>query len=260
MAGPIRIFVGCAPNTDDAESQAVLEWSIRRHASRPVEITWMALSRDPASPFYSDGDKGWQTDRWATPFSGFRWSVPHLAGAGRAIYLDSDFIVLADVAELIDQPIPAPAVVLGRGDGWRLCCSVWGCERAAAHLPALAELQRNPDSHRAMAQRFGCPPLAAAFAGDWNNLDGRDGKAISDIQALHYTDMRVQPQLRYAIPRLAEQGRRHWFDGQTGLHPRADVIDLFDATLHDAKLNGYPPERYMETPLFGEYRKRSFAA
>ena len=70
---PVRVFVGCAPNHEDAESQAVLEHSIRKHASLPVDITWMKLSRDPVSPF-----SGWNTELWPTPFSGFRW-----AGSGR---------------------------------------------------------------------------------------------------------------------------------------------------------------------------------
>ena len=44
---------------------------------------------------------------WATPFSGFRWSAfrKHCGFKGRAIYLDIDMIVLADIAELWHHPI-----------------------------------------------------------------------------------------------------------------------------------------------------------
>ena len=52
MHNAIRIFVGCDPNDCDLEQMMVLEYSARKHASRPVEITWMRLSRDPASPWY----------------------------------------------------------------------------------------------------------------------------------------------------------------------------------------------------------------
>jgi len=73
MTESIKIFVGCAPNYEDAESQAVLEWSIRKHASQPVEITWMMLSNDPETLFTQ-----WETNKWSTPFSGLRWAVPEL--------------------------------------------------------------------------------------------------------------------------------------------------------------------------------------
>ena len=89
----VRVFVGCDPNDCDLEQMMVLEHSLRLHSSLPIELTWMRLSRDRRSPFLSDASAGagWRTERWATPFSGFRWAVPALCGyAGRAIYMDTD--------------------------------------------------------------------------------------------------------------------------------------------------------------------------
>ena len=262
---PIRVYVGCAANGEDAESQAVLEWSLRKHASAPVEIVWMQLSRDPASPFYCDPGKalGWRTEQWATPFSGFRWAVPALAGfKGRAIYMDSDVILTADIAELWGQEFAPGKLVMAKGKtaSWRYCVSLWDCARAPHWIPALAKLQRDPDSHRNCIRVFRTNPnIVQAFAGQWNCLDGEDFADLGDpeIKLIHYSAMRTQPQLERAVARLALEGRRHWFDGEPARHWREDLIALFEALLEEASAEGYAVERYTAGPLFGPYKKRA---
>jgi hypothetical protein len=255
----IRVAVGCAPNHDDIESQAVLEWSIRKHASAPVEITWMKLSRDPDNLFYSNGMEGWRTDRWATPFTGFRWAVPALYGfEGRAIYTDSDVIFKDDIAKLWEQEIPPGKIVLAKGgNSWRFCVSCWDCKAAKPHTLPLNDLRSDPGAHSQMTRVV--KPLVQSFRGDWNNLDGEGYPNLDDpkLKALHYTSMPHQPHLAYAIPRLTKEGRRHWFDGKVQSHWRPDLKALFDRMLTEAKANGYPPERYIDTPLYGEIRKQS---
>jgi hypothetical protein len=260
----IRIFVGCAPSHEDAESQAVLEWSIRKHASEPVEIEWMKLSRDPASFWFSDGaGNGWQTSTWATPFSGFRWAIPSFCGLeGRAIYMDSDVIVMGDIAELWHQNMEPGKVALAKGGGsWRYCVSLWDCAEAANHIPAVAWLRNEGGSHQKMVAYFKeRPHLTQAFVGDWNCLDG-DGH--SNLKAgpkvIHYTDMGTQPQLRHALPRLAREGRRHWFDGEVRKHKRPDLLALFDELLEEAAANGYGVQRYLQNPPYGEIVKKSLS-
>lgn len=261
----IRVFVGCAPNHEDAESQAVLEYTLRKFASEPVEITWMKLSRDPASPFYSDGDKGWQTQRWATPFSGFRWAVPALAGyEGKAVYMDSDMIVLDDMAKLTRQEFMPGRIVMGTANTWRLCTSLWNCERAKEWIPPLDKLMANPNQHAEMRRLLEAnPSLKQAFSGQWNRLDKDvlDAAELADqaIKVLHYTDMTSQPQLRYALPRLAKEGRKHWFDGTPNLDKRPHINALFDDMLADAMMAGYRPEDYCRDPLYGAMNKKSLA-
>ena len=262
----VRVFVGCAANHEDLESQSVFEWSLRKHATIPVSITWMRLSTDPESRFYcntADG-KGWRTELWATPFSGFRWAVPALAGyEGQAIYFDSDFIVFADIKELMEQPfLPGKWILAKGGAAWRLCCSKWDCSEARKHLPLLDTLQSVPSSHRQLTQQYGSSnPAIQSFQGDWNNLDGKDGVRLDDpnLKAFHYTKMNSQPQLEYAIPRLKAAGLKHWYDAPVQTHARKDVRNTFRALLEEAKANGFPPKRYMDVPLFGKYKKRSFA-
>jgi hypothetical protein len=254
----IRVFVGCAANHEDLESQAVLEYSIRKSCSLPCVIKWMYLSNNPDSSFY-----GWRTENWATPFSGFRWAVPQLCNyVGKAIYMDSDFIVLSDLAELWNQTFELGKVVMAKGGmNWRLCCSLWNCARAQQYIPDITVLRNDPDSHRRMHTLFGAKSkLVQPFQGDWNNLDGRDGKPLTEMKALHYTAMQSQPQLEYALPRLQAEGYRHWYDGVTSVHPRNDVRRLFASLLVEATANGYGIERYATQPRLGKpYRKRSFA-
>lgn len=248
----IRVFVGCATNNEDLESQAVLEWSIRKKASQPVEITWMQLSHDTSSPW-----SGWRTENWATPFSGFRWSIPEVCGfEGRAIYCDSDVIFLADIADLWSQNLTR--VILARGD-WRYCVSMWDCAAAKPIIPPLAQLKANPHSHQDMVGWFAARRhLTQTFLGEWNCLDGEGHRDLFDgrVKALHYTDMSCQPQLRHALPRLKAEGAKHWYNGKVRPHPRKDVEALFDAMLEEAKANGFEPENYRRAP-FGDFRKAS---
>lgn len=252
----IRIFAGCAANNEDLESQAVLEWSLRKHARRPLDITWLQLSRDLESPLYSDGSRGWQTRNWTTPFSGFRWAVPELCGFdGRAIYMDSDIIVLGDIGELWDQPIPSSKVVLAKGGahGQRLCVSLWDCHAAAGHIPRLGKLQADPSSHRGLMHDFATKyaNLVQPFAGEWNALD-LEPFDLARVKALHYTGIPTQLQLKHALPRLQREGGRHWYTGPVRAHPRADLQRMFDRLLAEATAAGFGIERYRREP-FGQY-------
>jgi hypothetical protein len=252
----IRVFVGCDPNHCDLESQAVLEWSIRKHASQPVEITWMRLSHDPASPW-----SGWNTKEWTTTFSGFRWAIPEVCGfKGRAIYTDSDVIFMADIAELWRQEFrPGKAVMAKGGGSWRLCVSMWDCEAARQWVLPLGELKANPHSHAIMTQRVRSGKWVQAFDGNWNCLDGENYNPLSnpEVKAIHYTSIGSQPHLRYAIARLKAKGLSHWYDGRIERHWRPDLVTLFDELFEEAKANGYPPERYADVPRFGDFQKRS---
>ncbi len=91
-----------------------------------------------------------------------------------------------------------------------------------------------------------------------------DGKGYADLfdtrlKALHYTDMSTQPHLKPALPRLAQAGQAHWFDGTVKPHPRADIQILFDTLLGAAVAAGYAVENYIPAEQFGPYRKASLA-
>lgn len=256
----IRVFVGCAPNGEDAESQAALEYTLRSHASLPVDITWMQLSRDPKSQFYSDGLQGWQSGNWSTPFSPFRYIVPALCGyEGRAIYCDSDLIFMSDVAELWNQEFAPGKCVMAKFEGRakRLCVSLWDCAAAKEFVPA----SRFPGGAELTRTRHEIAPAVQAYRGNWNCIDGEDYASLDDpnIKAIHYSLESAQPHLRYAVPRLKKAGLKHWFDGKTRPHWRGDLVRLFDQLYADAILAGYTAERYIPPKPFGNYTLKSHA-
>ncbi len=236
----IRLFVGCAANGEDAESLAVLEYSVRKHASQPVEIVWM---RQAEEGFWSN----WNTSRWATPFSGFRWGIPAYCGfQGRAVYVDSDVVFLADIADLWASELKPGKVVASKG-GWRFCVSLWDCYAAKEHLPAIEWLRAEASQHSTTTAYFRRnPQLIQSFVPAWNYCDNEDTGPLTEAKVLHYTDMSCQPHLlKYALPRLKLSGLKHWFNGAVRPHPRQDVQDLFDSHLSEAISAGYVPSLYV---------------
>jgi hypothetical protein len=244
----IRVFIGCAPNGEDAESLLVLEHSLRKHASEPIELVYMKHER---GGFWS----GWASERWATPFSGFRWGIPAYCNfEGRALYMDSDMIVLADVAELWRTEFEPGKIVVANGS-WRFCVSLWDCAAAREFFPPIEHLRKQPAAHSAMVSYFRRrPDLIQAFERGWNYCDNEDYAPLSSAKILHYTAMDTQPQLRYALPRLAAAGRSHWFSGQVRKHPRPEIETLFDELLAEAIAAGGRVEDYVPAEPFGMFR------
>jgi hypothetical protein len=238
----VRVFVGCSDG-QDTESQAVLEYSLRRYASQPVELVWLKPNPDPAHPL-----GGWDTHEWGTPFSGLRWAIPHLCGyEGRAIYLDSDMIVLGDIAELWAQEMPGKAVALVTGEGrkQRTCVMVLDCARARRFLPDLEDVKRQANGRRFNELLAASPKLYGQIEGRWNVVDLK-GVVLGDpsVKLIHYSGIAFQPHLARAEARLAAEGRRHWYDGERYPHWRPELVALFDQLLQEATEAGFGPERY----------------
>jgi hypothetical protein len=246
----VRVFVGCAPSGDDAESMAVLEHSLRSRCSLPVEITWMQASRDPQSLWC-----GWDLTAAATPFSPFRWSCAAACGfKGRAIYCDSDVVWLGDAAALWRMPLDRGQCVAAR-DRSKFCVSLWDCEKAQQHMLPLEQLRRR-DGHQRQSSYFRHRPwLIRSFGPAWNYLDDADDGSFTKV--VHYTDLRFQPSFRHATERLRKAGRSHWYDGPVGEHPRREIVELFDNELEAAKAAGYTVERYIPAEDYGPFIKRS---
>lgn len=254
----IRIFVGCPANNEDLESQAVLDSTLHKHASEPLDITWMKLSKDPTSFWYSNPKKreGWNTKGWATPFSPFRWAIPEFCKfEGRAIYLDVDMIVMDDIVKLWRTEFFPGAMALAK-DEKTFCCSVLNCVKAKHYLPPVARLRSEVGLYRTVRKSFNSKTVQAFNGiGNWNCLDGENYKSLSDpdIKIIHCTSIPTQPQLKYALPRLAAKGQRHWYGADTRPHWRKDITKLFDDLLVEAKANGFPPEKYETKEIFGDY-------
>jgi hypothetical protein len=88
---PMRVFVGA--DESQLVAAAVLEHSIQKHASGPVDFNVM-IDLDVPEP--KD-----PSNRARTGFSFYRFMIPQLCDyRGRALYLDCDMQVFADLAEL----------------------------------------------------------------------------------------------------------------------------------------------------------------
>jgi hypothetical protein len=195
------------------------------------------------------------------PFTGFRAGIPaYCQYEGRAIYVDSDFIFRADIADLWRQDIPG-VLLLRKTDGkLRTCCVVYDCAKAKAHLPGIAQIKAQADPNGAMREYFANHrELLGTFDGDWNCTDLKGYADIADprIKAIHYTSMPHQPHLKFAVPRLAIQGRQHWYDGELAPHWRPDLVALFDELYVEAQEAGFTADRYDVEP-FGTYKKKSW--
>ena len=57
----VKLFIGCDPNDCDLEQLMVLHYSITKYSSLPVDITFMQLTRDRSSFWYSGlkPEEGW---------------------------------------------------------------------------------------------------------------------------------------------------------------------------------------------------------
>jgi len=237
MIEPIRIFVGTSANNEDAEAEMVLEYTLRKNTTLPLDITWMRQSRDESSIW-----GGWQTQRWSTPFSGFRWAIPEACGYhGRAIYMDVDQLNLKDIAELycIDmQGRPLAARRGARFGGHEFCVILFDCELMGNLLSPVSRMKPNPDAHHRYINMFSGSDHVLDLDPRWNCHDG-DGRAIDDIWHLHYTEMATQP------------WKPAWFTGEGREHPRQDLVKLWHDTRAEAALNGWTPNLHNDT--FGSY-------
>ncbi|MBP2281075.1 hypothetical protein H4W00_001888 [Psychrobacter sp. PL19] len=265
----IKVFVGCDPNNCDLEQMMVLDYSIHKNTSLPVEIVWMQLSRDPKSYWYSNPEKGegWNTTKWATPFSGFRWAIPEYCDySGKAIYMDSDVVILGDLAELWHHPIDGQSIVAAKtnADMTRLCtctctctCTcIWDCDNAKSTILPVEQLRQYPDSHQKMMDLLQeNPQLVEPYQDSYNCIDGEE-LAIEDIKILHYSDMGTQFSHKYSIARLHEEESEHWFDGKIMAHPRQELIELFDSYYNEALASGYQLDNY-RVNSFGKFPKKT---
>jgi len=257
MSDRIQLYVGCAPNGLDGESQMVLEYTAKKYSSLPIDIVWMQLNNDPISIYYV---KRWDTTQWATPFSGFRWSIPEVCNfEGEVIYMDSDMIILSDLTDLWNQPFEDGKVIMGKGgqQSWRFCVAKWNNVLAKQVMMPLERIQQLPNGHQRMMGMFAnSREMVQPFEGNWNCVDG-EGLQIEEIDCLHYSDMSTQFHLAYANERLKEEGRQHWFDGKTEPHWREDLQELFEHYYDEAIKAGYNEKQYYTEDV--EFTKESQA-
>lgn len=233
MKHPVHIFIGSSSNGEDAEIEVAYEHSLRKNCSRAVEITWMRQTNDTNNFWYAGA-----TERWSTPFSGYRWYIPEACNfEGRAIYTDCDMINYKDISKLIDIDMEGKPIAARRGSrfgGHEFCVMVFDCAMMKEYVVPVSR-QRNMDSyHHRMINKFsGNSNLVKDLDPRWNCLDGENYK-LEDIWQLHFTRMHSQP------------WRPSWFKGVPEEHRRADIKQAFYDALEQAVEAGYKPDEIRE--------------
>lgn len=228
MTDPVRIFIGSSSNNEDAEAEMILKYSLEKNASRPLDITFMRQSDDATSPWGC-----WATERWSTPFSGFRWTIPEICGfKGRAIYMDVDMINFHDICELHDTLLEEGKVMMARRGvrfgGTEFCVIVFDNAAMYPHSIPIERMRVNPDIHHRMIARFTQSPLVQYFGKEWNCHDGED-LPIDQIKHLHFTNMATQP------------WKPEWYVGPKESHPRPEIADLWFQMRNEAYAAGRVP-------------------
>ena len=187
----IRVFVG----TDENQRLAyeVLAASIRHHASLPVDI--QPLTRvevpEPKDPAL----------RTRTGFTFRRFAIPALCGyAGRAIYVDADMQVFADIAELWRWPMLDGVSLLytaqtgARAQKAQYAVLIMDCDALRWDVAEIVDrLDSGSVTYESLVFDFALVPDAAKAAtipDTWNALEWFEHGRTSLI---HYTDMVRQP-------------------------------------------------------------------
>jgi len=187
---PVRVYVG----SQEAQMVpvTVLEYSIRKHASLPVEV-FPLHQAGIEFPMPRDVQ-----NRPRTPFSFQRFYIPRLAGyRGRAIYLDSDMQVFKDIHGLWSLPFDGADLLAA----WELAESsrrpqfsvmLLNCEALRWDLQEIvAALDRGELSYETLMHEMKVARhITAAIDPRWNSLERYEA---GETALLHYTDMTRQP-------------------------------------------------------------------
>lgn len=192
----VQVFIG-GGNAEWLPT-AVLEFSIRRHTARLVQVTPLAgVEMSIPIPVPKD-----PRNRAVTSFSFQRFLIPQaLDFQGRGIYLDSDMLVVGDIGELWDNPFPAGSEVqmcpgwqsavmlIDAKIGWRIDGLINLMDRGGIRYKDLVNVKALGGATNSL------PP-------EWNCTDRPDPNAMDVKRAklLHYTDMNLQPWLHAKHP------------------------------------------------------------
>jgi hypothetical protein len=200
---PVRLFIGSGEAS--LLERKTLIHSLRAHTRRPLDIhvfngTHDALEHGDDPPTRLGMPLSIKYRNY-TEFSNYRWLIPQLCGyRGRAIFLDSDMVCLADIGELFDADMGgcdmlAKAEAYKGENSWGMSNILFDCERCRFPLEEIFEdvdagRYSNTDFHQ-MTPRFlerrayRLGPIDPV----WNSFDICD----AGTKLIHFTNLRTQP-------------------------------------------------------------------
>ncbi len=202
MNEPVRVYVGA--DRSQLLAVKVLEHSIQRHTKLPVTVHAMVdlPVRVPQDPL------NWQR----TGFSFSRFCIPELANyQGKALYLDADMLVFADIADLWNIPFEGAKVIIqsdlaaaqqqtnqkkGAPEKRVKQCAVMllDCDRLTWKITDIIDSLDQGDYDYEKLMYDLCileeSEIRYAIPFRWNSLEYYQP---SETALLHYTDMATQP-------------------------------------------------------------------
>lgn len=190
VEAPIRIYVG----TDSSQMLAakVLEYSIKKYASMTVNLEPLC---DVPVPLPKN-----PKNRPRTGFSFARFLIPSLCNyKGRAIYLDADMLVFADIAKLWTLAMDETDIICAEQPGEKgrvrqYSVMLMNCSNLHWHIEDIvAGFDEGKYDYAKVMYDFCVVPadrVAATIPYEWNSLECYEqGKTC----LIHYTDMPTQP-------------------------------------------------------------------
>lgn len=202
----VRIFIG----SGDASllERKTLIYSIQKNTSRKLDIwhyngTSNTIENETGVQQQCPKPPSLRGHRYATEFSLFRYFIPQLCNfCGKALYLDSDMVVLADIGELYDVPLQScdfaacPDSYPGIApDRWALSAMLIDCSVCRFDLDTIfTHIRQEHFSYAEFAQmgrraRNILPYRIKRLANVWNHFDRMD----ETTKLIHYTDLNRQP-------------------------------------------------------------------
>ncbi len=187
---PIRIFVGA--DRSQMLAAKVLEYSIKKHASMSVTVEPLCDIPVPLPKNPKDYPR--------TGFSFARFLIPGLCNyKGRAIYLDADMLVFADVARLWTLPLDEADILCAEqptdtGRVRQYSVMLMNCSNLRWSIEdVVAGFDQGKYDYAKLMYDFCIVPserIAPVLPCEWNSLEFYEqGKTC----LLHYTDMPTQP-------------------------------------------------------------------
>jgi len=173
---PVRIFLGTEPAQSRAER--VFFYSVERH-------------RDPGREYRiyrMTGLRGFDTRRWRTNFTMYRYAIPEFAGfSGRAIYNDVDQVYTDDPANLFDLPMQEHGYLSISPEDTSVM--LIDCERMARHWNR--EQASTRDKKALAGKASETRTLWGRLDGHWNARDTEYCHGVSSL--VHFTALHLQP-------------------------------------------------------------------
>lgn len=202
----VRVFIGSGEAS--LLERKTLIHSLRKHTQRELDVyvfngTHNAIELNDSEPFLAPMSLRVKY-RNATEFSLYRFLIPEVCNhQGKAIYLDSDMVGLADIGKLFDTPMNGCSFLAKKGaykaysgtDFWGLSVMLIDCEKSKFDLGlTFNEIEHGlyqQTDMMAMSRTFLShhPYLIGELDPQWNVFDYWD----KNTKLIHYTSLYTQP-------------------------------------------------------------------